>query len=145
MASPIEFRGRLERFAFNLNGATEINGPVYNGLQRAGRKVVDEAKKNLTTAGLINTGRLRNSGSYKIVRAGTADITCIVEFDTEYATWVHDGNDPGGGYIYPRRATLLRFSPKGTSSFVFAPRVRAFPGDPYLEDALLSLQISDLT
>ena len=42
----------------------------------------------------------------------------------------------GHGVIRPVRAKALRFKPRGATRFVYAKRVRAVKGNPYLERSL---------
>jgi hypothetical protein len=133
----------FDNFAFDPKGAYGPGSPIYTALSRAGRKVVDQAKRNLTQAGNVDTGRLRQSGTWRMEREGTSKITAVVEFNTNYARWVNDGNGPPGSFIYPRRARVLRF--KGSSgAFVYAQRVKAYEGSRYLTKALESLKVEDL-
>jgi hypothetical protein len=61
-----------------------------------------------------------------------------------YAPGVEVGSDlkhvlyhlRGHGVIRPRRAKVLRFKPKGGGRYVFAMKVRAVAGNPFLQRAL---------
>ncbi len=142
MAQPI--RLRLERLDVDPGKLAAPGAPLNLAMRRAGRKVVDQAKRNLTSGGHVDTGRLRNSGTWRLENVGKPSITALVIFETRYATWVEKGNGPPGSFIYPRRATLLRFKPKGSQAFVYARRVRASKPTEFLTKALDALKPGDL-
>lgn len=140
--SPI--RVTLDTLRLDPRGLYGRGAPVYNALTKAGRKVTDQAKRNLTEAGNVDTGRLRQSGTWRLEKVGTSKITAIVTFDTYYATWINNGNGRPGGYIYPRRARVLRFKPGGGQAFVYARRVKVYEGSQFLTKALDKLRPEDL-
>lgn len=113
---------------------------VPQAVWRAAGKVRDRAKKNITNAGRVNTGALRNSVTAQRVRGGRAGVWYEVGSNLAYAIYQHEGTQ---GPIYPKRATVLRFKPKGSNTYVFAKKVQGVTGVPYLTDALRSLTISD--
>lgn len=117
--------------------------PVYRGFSRAAGKTRDRAKQNLRAAGRIDTGRLLNSIAYEITTRGN-NIYATVGTNVEYAPFIHDGTaNNGTGYIYPRRALYLRFTPKGGNAVVFAPRVKGIKATPFLKDAVDALTEAD--
>lgn len=117
--------------------------PVHRGFMRAAGKTRDRAKQNLRAAGRIDTGRLLNSIAYEIHTVGN-NIWATVGTSVEYAPFIHDGTaNNGAGWIYPRRALFLRFTPKGGNAVVFAPRVRGIKATPFLKDAVDALTEAD--
>jgi hypothetical protein len=118
---------------------TEVQ-TVPMAVWRAAGKVRDRAKMNITAAGLVDTGALRNSIVARRMRAGRAGVWYEVGSDLPYSIYQHEGTRTP---IVPRRAKLLRFTPKGGSTVVFAKQVRGVTGTPYLTDALRSLTNAD--
>lgn len=115
---------------------------VPQAVWRAAGKVRDRAKVNITTAGRVDTGAMRNSIVGRRVRGGKKGVWYEVGSDLPYAIYQHEGTR---GPIVPRRAMLLRFKPKGGSAYVFAKQVRGVTGSPFLTDALKSLTVNDFT
>lgn len=106
---------------------------------RAARKVRDRAKVNITSAGRVDTGAMRNSIVARRLRKGSG-VWYEIGSPLKYAIYQHEGVT---GPILPRRAKVLRFKPKGSSAYVFTPRSSGFSGVPFLTDALKSLTNSD--
>ncbi len=143
MAQPIQITVR----SVNLNRAALMapSSPIYRGFQKAAGKTRDRAKIGLTQAGRIDTGRARNSIEYEISVAGPI-IRATVGSKLEYFKYLHDGTaNNGTGFIYPRRATRLRFKPRGASGFVYAKRVRGIKGTPVIADAIAKLTEADFS
>lgn len=115
---------------------------VPQAVWRAAGKVRDRAKQNITRAGRVNTGAMRNSIVGRRMKGGRGGVWYEVGSDLEYAIFQHEGTQ---GPIVPRRAKVLRFQPGGASAYVFRPRVRGVTGEPFLTDALRSLTINDFT
>lgn len=114
---------------------------VPQAVERAAGKVRDRAKMNITRAGRVDTGALRNSIVARRI-TGRSGVWYEVGSDLPYAIYQHEGVT---GPIVPRRAKVLRFKPKGSGAFVFAPSVSGFKGEPYLTQALDSLTINDFS
>ena len=129
-------------------------GPVMQDLLQRGNRVKTEAQRQLTSGRnkAVDTGRLRASIA---VESGIVDNEPVARVGTNvsYALFVHDGTAGGGtGWIYPRRARVLRWpvtnnayrSTGGnrryrggrTAAYAFAPRVRGMRPRPFLRDAL---------
>lgn len=115
---------------------------VPKALARAAGKTRDRAKMNLTKAGRVDKGALRNSITAQQVSSSGRVITWSVGSSLSYAILQHEGVR---GPVLPRRAKVLRFVPKGGKQYVFARRTSGFSGVPYLTDALNSIGISDFT
>jgi hypothetical protein len=120
---------------------TEVQ-TVPQAVWRAAGKVRDRAKTNITSAGLVDTGALRNSIVARRMRAGRMGVWYEVGSNLPYSIFQHEGT---AAIIRPRRAKVLRFQPAGSSTFVFAKQVRGVKGTPYLTDALRSLTTNDFT
>jgi hypothetical protein len=118
---------------------TEVQ-TVPQAVWRAAGKVRDRAKMNITSAGLVDTGALRSSIVARRMRGGKAGVWYEVGSDLPYSIFQHEGTRSP---IVPRRAKVLRFTPKGGGAFVFAKQVRGVTGTPYLTDALRSLTNAD--
>lgn len=114
---------------------------VPQALWRAAGKVRDRAKKNVTSAGRVDTGKMRSSIVGRRLRKGRG-VWYEVGTDVPYAIYQHEGTRTP---IVPRRAKVLRFQPAGSSVYVFRPRVRGVKGAPFLTDALKSLTINDFS
>lgn len=117
------------------------NGYVGVGVRRAAGRVRDRAKQNITAAGRVDTGKMRNS--VRVERASASRpgrVVYQVGSDLLYAIFQEEGTT---GPIVPKRARVLRFSPKGSSSFIFRPSVSGVEGIHYLTKALATLRLSD--
>lgn len=114
---------------------------VPQGVARAAGKVRDQAKQELTDAGRVRTGALRNSiVSRRVDNMRTNKVTYEVGSELHYARAQHEGVQ---GPIRPKRAKVLRFKPRGSASFVFAKQVAGFRGVPYLTRPLNRLTPQD--
>lgn len=111
---------------------------VPQAVWKATRKVRDRAKANITAAGRVDTGAMRNSVVGRRVRSGKQEVRYQVGSDLAYTIFQHDGTR---GPIYPRRARVLRF--QGSSGVVFAKSVSGVQGVPFLTNALKSLTVAD--
>lgn len=130
-----------------------VAGPVAAAGHRAGGKVRDRAKAELTTAppggrfagpGRVDTGQLRNSGVVETVVEGNR-VRTRVAFRAAHAMFQHEGtgvHGPRGAPIVPRRARVLRFRARG-QGFIFRPQVSGTIGFPYLTRALEQLRLGD--
>jgi hypothetical protein len=114
-------------------------------LARAAQTTANRARARITGAGRVDRGTMRARTAAGPVRRTGQSVTVEVRTAVPYAVWQHEGTGvhAGRGRIYPRRAKMLRFRPKGSGTFVFARSVAGVKGVPYLKDALNSLTISD--
>lgn len=139
-----DIRVSVNRIRLQVAQLTQPDGLVTQALIRAGGRVRDRAKENVTNAGLVNTGRLRNSITTEVDASGSGRPRVFVGSNLDYAVYQHEGTaNNGAGFIYPRRAQVLRFKPGVGGAFIFRPRVRGVRGTPFLTDALDSLRIED--
>jgi hypothetical protein len=115
------------------------SGTIAQATWRAAGKVRDDAKRELTSQGRVDTGLLRQSIVGRRIRAGVTGVWYEVGSDLDYAIYQHEGTRDHG----PVRARLLRFKPKGSGVFVFAKRVRGVRPSKFLTRALERLNIGD--
>ena len=97
--------------------------------------VRDGAKRIIRAEGRINTGAMVQSIESRKVGERTYEVGSRLN----YAIYQHEGVK---GPIYPRRAKVLRFKPKGGSGFVFARKVSGFKGIHFLTRALEQVRTS---
>jgi hypothetical protein len=114
-------------------------GEVDKAVRRAAGVVRDRSRQNLRQN--VGTGRLIQSIRYEKEQASQRGITYLVGSDLDYAIYLEEGTRDHG----PRTAKPLRFKPRGSSTFVFAKRVRGIAAIHYLKRALQSLGPSDFT
>ena len=120
---------------------------VAQRFQQAGGIVRDYAKAEITRAGRVDTGQMRNANVAETARVQGTRIEVRVVNDTPQAEYQHEGTPQE---IFPRRARVLRFKPRG-GAFVFRPSVRgiheANPTKPlpFLTNALERLSLDDFT
>lgn len=120
-------------------GRTLTVEQVLPGVQQLTQRARTLAVDELTSAGRVDTGRLRNSIATETV-ASAGRVVGRVEARTDYARIVHEGRGP----VVPVRRRVLRFTPKGGSGFVFAREVGPVAGVPFLTDALRRLDVTDM-
>lgn len=103
-------------------------GPVFKHISRLADRVIDGA--HLELASHNRTGNLSRS-IVKRPTTGAAGVGMKVIALADYAYWVHEGNGPPGGRIYPTHHVYLRFVQIPFRP-VFAKSVRATTGIPFL-------------
>lgn len=118
---------------------------VTKAVRRAQRRTRDRAKAELTKAGRVDTGRLRNSIVSEVVEPSGHVLRGRVVADTTYAGYVHEGTGVygSGQPIVPRRARVLRFRPRGATAFVFRPEVSGIEPTPFLKRARERVNAAD--
>lgn len=114
-------------------------GSIAQATWRAAGKVRDDAKRELTSQGRIDTGLGRQSIVGRRVRNGRTGVWYEVGTDLLYMFFQHEGTRDHG----PVRARRLRFKPKGSSAFVFAKRVKGVKPSKFLTKALARLTPGD--
>ena len=107
--------------------------------QRAAYRVRDRAKQNLTAAGRVNTGKLRDSIKATRTMQTPTVSTWSVGTDLFYAGWQEYGRGP----VRPVKAKVLRWRPKGSSTFIFRPYAGPAAGAHYLRDAYRTTTVQD--
>lgn len=124
-----------------------IPGPGGLGeqaLRRAAGTTRDRTKRNITNKGRVDLGRMRQSVDYHLTNSTGNRLTAEVGIYVSYADYQENGTaNAGTGFIYPRRAHVLRFKPSGGNGFVFAKRVRGVKPGHFLRDAMQSLSADD--
>lgn len=116
-------------------------GVVGNAVRKAAGSLRDDAKLAVKNAGRTSTGALMQSMySERSGGVNLSGVTYDVGSNQEYAYWQHEGVR---GPIYPRRAKMLRFKPKGATAFIFRPMVSGFSGIHFLTEPLAKLSVSD--
>lgn len=120
-----------ERAIARMNAGS---GQIYRGVQNAAGWVRDEGRKNVRDAGRTDTGRLQNSIMSWQAKSSSSGVTFRVGSRLRYAIYQHEGVD---GPVYPRRAKVLRFKPKGAGrgQYVFAQRTKGFKGSFFMKKA----------
>lgn len=108
------------------------NGPVWQHLNAFGHNVERIAKRNA----LVETGRLRASiHSTPPQRFGPAGLELVVGSSDSSAMVIHQGHKELTTPT-PRGKSRYKFQPKGSSKYVYAKKVRAVGGVPFLTAAL---------
>ena len=132
----------MSRFKERKLGYVELNAPggaVGKAVGRAAGKVRDDAKRIITSEGRVNTGAMRQGVKSEML-VTTADKTIWrISGSTDHDMYQHEGVGPFG----PRRAKVLRFTPKGGSVAIFRPRSSGFAGIHFLTRALDQLGVKD--
>jgi RNase P/RNase MRP subunit p29 len=106
---------------------------------RATGAVRDYAKAEITAAGRVATGKMRNATVSEVAQVRGNEIVGRVVTETDYALFQHEGTRSP---IVPRRARVLRFRPRG-QAFVFRPEVSGVTGVPFLTNGLGRLRPDD--
>lgn len=108
---------------------------------RAASRVAARANANVRAAGRVATGQLAQSYVARQSRNPRGQFQAGYEVSSplERALWQEEGIGP----VVPKRASVLRFKPKGSSVFIFRPRTKGFPGAHQLRDAYNAIGLSD--
>ena len=123
-----------------------VQSKLVDSMQQGAGRVRDRAKANILSAGRVDVGTMLNQVVAETVQVDGLKVTARVEARAPHSLYQHEGTaNDGTGYIYPRAARVLRFTPKGGGPFVYAPKVRGVKGVPFLKDALDSATLSDFT
>lgn len=105
-----------------------IEQEVAGGVLAAAGRVRDMAKAVITADGRVDTGQMRNTIVAEVNRTEGNTVVGRVTAESEHAVYQHEGT---AQEIVPRRARVLRFRPRGSATFVFAPSVRGIhPANP---------------
>lgn len=120
-----------------------IETEVAGGVLAAAGRVRDQAKAVITAAGRVDTGQMRNAIVAEVNRTEGNAVVGRVTAESEHAAYQHEGTP---AEIVPRRAKVLRFRPRGSSTFVFAPSVRGIhPANPTKPLPFLTMALDRLT
>jgi len=126
--------------------ARYIQNEIADRMQRAGGRVRDYAKDEITAAGRVNFGTLRNATQVEVAHVRGTQLSVRVVNDAEHARYNHEGtgvHGPRGAPIVPRRARVLRFRGR-SGAFVFTPEVQGITPVPFLTNALDRLTLRDI-
>lgn len=125
-----------------------INNPALQRLkitaageasQWAARKTRNRVRHEIRKAGRIDTGKMHNSITVSEARRSGNRVTHNVGSALPYTIYQNEGIGP----VYPVRAKVLRFKPKGSSQYVFARRTKGFKGAKFYQKALAHLRAQD--
>lgn len=117
---------------------TRPGGAIFMGMDRAGRRLRDDAVNEITRLRAVDTGKMRQAVTWEVVGFGRGIMARVgvdiakLPGETDYPLIVHEGRGP----VRPRRARVLRFRPKGGGAYIFRPRVGPARGKPFLTNAL---------
>lgn len=135
--------GTHVRVTLNDQAFRQMNSPggmIDKAVQRAAGRVRDNAIRIIHSTGRVDTGALPQSITSERVRSDTGGVFYRVGSMLPYAIHQHDGVQ---GPIYPRRAKVLRFTPKGSGTVIFRPKVSGFAGIYFLTLPLNQLTPGD--
>lgn len=131
-------RYRSRRLGYvQLNSET---GAVGRAVARAAGTVRDGGKRIIAAEGRVNTGALRQSVKSEKLYSNEHGARYRIGSDNVAAMPQHEGVV---GPVLPRRAKVLRFKPKGTSTYIFRPRSSGFSGIHFLTRPLNRLTAKD--
>lgn len=137
----------MARFVANDRAFVELvtpTGIVGRAVSKAAGRTRDRAKQNITTAGRVDTGAMRQSVNNQQIRQTPTSVTQRVATNVgKYPEYQEKGTGPGR--IYPKRAKVLRFKPKGGGAFIFATSVAPVKGAHFMRKALQQLRITDFS
>lgn len=125
------------------SGFRELNSPagaVGRGVAKAAGRTRDRAKDNLTQAGRVDTGTLRQSLRSEKIEETLTRVVYRVGTSLPSGIYNEKGTEMVAP-IRPRRARVLRF--KGRSGMVFAKQVRGISATRFLTRALRRLTVKD--
>jgi hypothetical protein len=106
--------------------------------RRAASRTVTRVRQNIIASGRVNTGRMLGSVSARVAVPGIRT-TWKVSVNEPYTIYQEKGIGP----VTARPGGFLVFTPKGSSTVVFAKRTRGFEGAHFLEKALRDLRVRD--
>lgn len=106
---------------------------------RAAQMTQLRVRNNIRASGRVRTGALVKSIKIWPTTKAKMGASYSVGSSLHYAMFQEKGVGPFG----PVKAKFLRFIPKGGTTFVFAKRVKGFPGAHFFEKALQQLNLRD--
>lgn len=137
----------MARFVANDRAFVELvtpKGIVGRAVSKAAGRTRDRAKQNITTSGRVDTGAMRQTLNSQQIRQTATSVTHRVSTNVgKYAEYQEEGTGPGR--IYPKRAKVLRFKPKGSKAFIFATSVAPVKGAHFMRKALQRLNLTDFS
>lgn len=132
----------------NITAMVQPGGQIYREIDRQGRRVEAQAKRNAN----VDTGQMRASIRNSTSTRGRR-VTARIGSDVEHALYQHEGTGiygPRHRVITPKRGKFLRFEvsgpvgprrpgDRGNSNVVYARYVRGTPPNPFLTSALIAV------
>lgn len=134
MADP-GFRLILYPAVINTMMREYADASAYRGALAVQRR----AQQNVTAAGRVHTGGMRNSIRARRVRADGDGALWEVGSNRKHTIFQEKGTRAHG----PVTAKFLVFTPKGSGTVVFAKWVRGVKAAHFLRDAINSATVSD--
>lgn len=133
--------GARVRLRIDQAKLTATVGPIAReAAERAAVRTRDKARSNVISAGLVNTGKLAETMTYKMIMpASSLFQRAAIGSPVPYAKYPEFGTRAHG----PVRASRLVFKPKGSNKLVFAKRVRGVYPRQFMLRALDSLRPKD--
>jgi hypothetical protein len=111
------------------------DGPVVRHLIRVGDAVKADARRNIKNrSGALGKTLVKRQ---TVGPTGAPGIMVIAGIGLKkgYAVWVHEGNGPPGGRIFPKKAANLVFMGR-EGHLISVPSVKTSRPNPYLRKAL---------
>lgn len=128
---------RLTLYPARINSVlTEFGGA---SARRAALVAQRRAQQNVTAAGRVASGKMRNSIRARKVREGGGIFEWEIGSNQHYTIFQEKGTRAHG----PVSSKFLVFTPKGSSVKVFAKWVRGVKGAHFLRDAANSITVQD--
>lgn len=150
---PMRLSMRIDPAA--VAGLAAPGGIVDQAVAKAAGRTRDRAKDNITRAGRVDTGALRQSIVSERVTSAANQITYQVGSALPYALFNERGTGiygPVGHRIVPRVARVLRFKPgknsaimPGPDGYAYFASVKGIEGVHFLGQALEELTVADFT
>lgn len=130
-----QVRLRIDLGKLNALAGTVSRDAVRRGASAAERR----ARANILTSDLVNTGELLNKMQQKDVPGNPLYPKVAVGSSAPHAKYPEFGTRAHG----PARASVMRFKPKGSSTFVFAKWVRGVKPYRFMRRALDMMRPTD--
>lgn len=135
MARAVSMTITLDRAKIN----TVVGDIADDAAYRAAQVARTRMRGNIQSAGLVNSGRLLNSVEIQSTSGDPLRPSYAVGSPLEYAKYLEHGTRGHG----PVRAKVLRFKPKGSSTFVFAKWVRGVRAYQFVRQTVREMSLSD--
>jgi HK97 gp10 family phage protein len=120
---------------------TYADSQSQKAARRAARIAVQRAKSNVARKGRIDTGRMRASIEVHSEKRKRLHPAYVVGPRVKYGKYQEFGTRAHG----PKKARVMRFTPKGSNRVVYARWVRGVKAAHFMRDALNSVNVRDYT
>lgn len=138
----------VQLYRNNIRAMWNQGGQVYQAIDRTGRDVANQAKRNAN----VDTGVMR-AGIRNETNTESGRIVARISTPVEYGLYQHEGTGiygPRHRVITPKKGRFLRFEvsgptgprqrgDRGQSNVVYARYVRGVPPNPFLYNALVQV------